>query len=311
MRFSMKTIKFSILAVLISMSLAQPLFGNRRLNVVTTTSDLAYIAKEVGGDRVKVTNLIRGYQDPHFIDPRPDYIVKLNRADVFIQIGLDLEIGWAPVLIRQSRNAKILMNGPGYCDASVGVRVLEIPQVKADRSQGDIHAFGNPHYWPDPVNAAIVARNIRTTYNRVDPAGRKYYNRQYKKFFKKMRVLTIREYRKFKPYRGLKVAVYHKEFVYLAHRFKFRVIKPIEEKPGVPPSANYLKEVIDTIRREKIKIILIAPWNNPRYARSVARQTGARLLVMPVCVNSESGINSYEKMITTMLYRLRKAASGR
>ena len=274
------------------------------LRVVTTTEDLAHLARRVGGTHVQVEALLRGYQDPHYADARPDFIVKMSRANVFVQVGLDLEIGWVPVLLRQSRNAAIQPAGPGFCDASRAVRVLEVPS-SADRSQGDLHAFGNPHYWLDPLNAVTMARNMRDTFTGVDPAHRKEYARNYARLVDALRTLTISESRLFAPFRGRAVAVYHREFSYLAERFGFRTSVSIEEKPGVPPSAAYLQKVVEEMRRQKIRVILIAPWNNPRYAQAVARQTKARVVVMPVSVLSEASVNSYEDAIRSMLARLR------
>ncbi len=294
-------------AVLATAAISPAASAKSKLNVVTTTQDIAYIASRVGGDRVKVEALAKGYENLHYISARPDFILKLRDADVFAEIGMDMEVGWTPPLLRQSRNAKIQKDGPGYCDTSAGIRVLQVP-ASADRSAGDVHAFGNPHYWPDPINAGIMARNLRDAMIRVDPAHRTVYNRNFKAFYRELRAFTIAEYRKFAPYRGLKVVEFHREFTYLAHRFKFNIVASIEEKPGVPPSATYMEKVIEIMKRENIKIILIAPFSNPRYARAIARRTGAQVLVMPISVGSQTGIRSYRQSIGTMLAMLRKAA---
>lgn len=166
---------------------------------------------------------------------------------------------------------------------------------------GDIHVFGNPHYWMNPLNAAIMARNLRDAMIRVDPDRRAHYERNYNALFERLRQFTKKELRRAAPLKGMKVAVYHKEFSYLAHRFGFNVAVSIEEKPGVPPSASYLKKVVEDIKREKIKVILIAPYNNPRYTRYVAERTGARVLVMPTSVGTISGFDTYEATISGML----------
>ncbi len=278
------------------------------LRVVTTTTDLAYIARQVGGDRVQAEALLQGSADPHYAQARPDYIVKLNKADVFVEVGLELEVGWAPAVQKAARNADILPGGKGYCNASEGVRILEKPQSRVDRSMGDVHALGNPHYWTDPVNAAIIARNIRDTFIRVNPAGKRDYQANYAAFHQRLKELTVAQAKLFAPYRGLKVAVYHKEFSYLAHRFGFDIVASIEEKPGVPPSAAYLREVTDLLEVEDVKIILTAPFNDQNYARSVAERVGGEVIVMPLSVNAESGVGTYEDSIATMLARLRAAA---
>lgn len=281
-----------------------------RLQVVTTTTDLAYIAAQVGGERVTAQALLNGGDDPHYAQARPDYIVKLNRADVFVTVGLELEIGWSPLIVQTSRNAKILGGGPGYCDASHGVRVLNRPRAQVTRAMGDVHALGNPHYWTDPVNAAIVARNIRDALIRVNPAGRRVYETNFLAFHDRLKGLTQREMKKFAPYRGLRVAVYHQEFTYLAERFGIEVVAAIEEKPGVPPSAAYLKEIVDLLRTEDVRIILTAPFNDQSYARSVAEKIDGRVVRMPISVNSEAGVDTYEKTIEVMLERLRTAADA-
>lgn len=277
------------------------------LQIVTTTTDLAYIAAQIGGDRVVAQALLMGRDDPHYAQARPDYIVKLNRADVFVEVGLELETGWSPLIVQASRNAKILGGGPGYCDASAGVRILGRPRGQVTRAMGDVHALGNPHYWTDPLNAAIAGRNIRDALIRVNPAGKRIYSANYRAFHERMKQLTIRETKKFAAYRGMRVAVYHQEFAYLAKRFGFEVVAAIEEKPGVPPSAAYLKEMVDLLQVEDVRIILTAPFNNQTYSRTVAEKVGGVVIEMPLSVRSEPEIDTYEKTIETMLERLRDA----
>jgi zinc/manganese transport system substrate-binding protein len=288
----------AIVSVIVQSSLSAE---DRKIRVVTTTADLAYLAREVGRDLVQVENLLPATADPHFADARPDFIVKLNRADILALIGLDLEVGWLPPIIQQSRNPKIFVGAEGYCDASVGIHVLEKPTGRVDRSMGDIHIFGNPHYWMDPLNAAIMARNLRDAMIRVDPDRRSEYEKNYNALFDRLRTFTKEQMNRFAPAKGTKVAVYHKEFSYLAHRFGFDASVSIEEKPGVPPSAAYLKKVVEDMNRENIRLILIAPYNNPRYANSVAEKTGAKVLVMPTTVGSMEGIDTYEASISRML----------
>lgn len=305
----------TVMAAVMAAFLPVPIGGVRiaaaPLQVVTTTTDLAYFAQRVGEDRVRATSLLKGNQDPHYFDPRPDFILRISRADLFAEIGLDLESAWTPPLLQQSRNEKIRKGGPGYCDASVDVRILEKPGGGVSRSMGDIHAFGNPHYWTDPLNALIAARNIRDTLTRVDPEGREAYDQNFRRFAQDLKRLTEEEIALFRPYRGLRVAVYHNEFGYLANRFGFEIAISIEEKPGVPPSANYLHDLIETIRRENIQIILISPFNDPRYARAVSAKTGAKIIIMPVSTGSEPEIKSYEDSIRTMLRRIREAAKSK
>lgn len=298
--------------VLVSLLLVAAMVGlpaqNQTVSVVTTTTDLAHFAERIGGDRVEVRALIGGDQDPHYFDARPDFIRHVNRADLFVEVGLDLEIGWAPLVLRRARNRDVMQGERGYVDASIGVDVLEVPEGRADRSGGDIHLFGNPHYWLDPLNASIMARNIRDGLIRVDPAARGLYEDNYRIFHQDMRRLAEDQMRQFAPYRGLKVAVYHNEFSYLEHRFGFEVVATIEEKPGVPPPGRYLREVTEQLRQEGVDIIVLAPWSPSQYADRVARTIGAEVIRLPVSVKSEPGIDSYEDVIRIGLSRLREAA---
>ncbi|HNC58255.1 MAG TPA: metal ABC transporter substrate-binding protein, partial [Leptospiraceae bacterium] len=198
------------------------------VNVVTTVTDLKYIAEQVGKDKIKVESMIRGFDDPHFVMTRPDFLVKLNQADVFCQVGLDLEIGWAPLLVQQSRNIKIQKGQNGFCDASVGINILGKPTVQLDRSMGDMHIFGNPHYISDPVNAIQVANNITLAFQRVDPDNNDLYQQNFEEFRERLINLTKEEMKLFKPYFGSKVAVFHDEFMYLANRFRFNANLTLE-----------------------------------------------------------------------------------
>lgn len=300
-----------VTSILLSLAVLPPLSAEReRLKVIATTTDLAYIAAQVGGDRVQASALLSGREDPHFARARPDYIVRLNRADLFIEVGMELEAAWSSIVRGSSRNADILGGGRGYCDASVGIRVLERPKTRITRAMGDVHGAGNPHYWTDPLNAVIIARNIRDALIRINPASKPVYQQNYLSFHERMKQLTIREARKFAPYRGLRVAVYHREFAYLAQRFGFEVVDSIEEIPGVPPSAARLREVSELLKAEGVRMILIAPYNDPGASESVAERIGAKVLRMPISVGSEPGVDTYEQVIETLLARIRSAADA-
>ncbi len=277
------------------------------LYLLTTTEDLADLARQVGREKVQVEALIPGDADPHYMDARPDFILKASRARILCRVGLDLEAGWLPQVLRQSRNSRIMAGGTGDCDAGRGVRILEKPPAGADRSMGDFHAYGNPHYWLDPVNAAIAARNILDALIRTDPVHEKEYRANYDRLHRRLKELTLRELKRMQPYRGRAVAVHHREFVYLAHRFGFRIAVSLEEKPGVPPSAAYLQKVVKTMKREKIGVILLSPYAPRSYADRVAERTGARVVVLPISVNVRGGIDSYEKSLSLTLRRLREA----
>jgi zinc/manganese transport system substrate-binding protein len=280
----------------------------RALNVVTTSTDLRYIAEQVGGTRVQAISLIRGFDDPHFVLTRPDFLVKLNRADVFCMVGLDLEIGWVPLLLEQSRNVGIQKGQNGYCDASVGIKILGKPTMAVDRSMGDMHIFGNPHYWSDPVNAIQIARTMADTFSRVDPESKAYYQANYESWKGKMVSLVREEMKKMEPFFGAKVAVFHDEFLYLANRFRFNANTTLEERPGVPPSNRYLEQVIKSMIANDIKVILISPVNNPKYAEYVSsRVPGSKVLVMPTSVEAIPEAKTYEESIRLGLGMIRAA----
>lgn len=276
-----------------------------KVKIVTTLTVLKYIAEQVGGDKVIVEALIPGDLDPHFADARPDYILKLNQADILVYIGMDLEIGWLPKLIEQSRNPKIYLGKPGNCDVSKGVYVLEKPTKQVDRSMGDIHIYGNPHYWLDPLNAVIIARNIKESLQKLDLENSNYYETQFLNFSNRIKNFTLQKIKEYQKLRDLKISVYHREFVYFVNRFGLKEIVSLEEKPGVPPSASYLKQVIDIINRENVKLIFIAPYNNHKYAKFVEERTKAKVIILPT--NLTDRIDSYEKLIQTILESIEKA----
>ncbi len=295
----MKT-KSSILFIIFTIFYIHPLLA--KIKVVTTLTVLEYIAKQIGKDFISTESLLPGDIDPHFADARPDYILKLNKADILVYIGMDLEIGWLPKLIEQSRNPKIYTGEPGNCDVSKDILVLEKPQGSINRSMGDIHIYGNPHYWLDPVNAVIIARNIKDSLIKIDLENKAFYEENFKEFSNRIKLYTIKLNKEYNNLKNLKVAVYHREFIYFLNRFDIKEVVSLEEKPGVPPSASHLKQVIDIIKKENIKIILIAPYNNPKYAEFVSNETGAKVVIVPTNLNKQ--IQSYEDLIETIFKKI-------
>ncbi len=278
------------------------------VNVITTVSDLKYIADQIGKNKIKSESMIRGFDDPHYVMTRPDYLVKLSDADVFCQIGLDLEIGWAPLLLQQSRNIKIQKGQNGFCDASVGINILGKPTIQVDRSMGDMHIFGNPHYSLDPVNAIQMGINISAALGRIDPENSEFYSNNLNEFKEKMITLVKEESKKFQPYFGSKVAVFHDEFLYLANRFKFNANLTLEERPGVPPSTRYLEQCIKNLNANKIKVILISPVNNPQFAEYVSSKVeGSIVLTLPTSVGGNKEAKTYEDMIRFNMKKIKEA----
>jgi zinc/manganese transport system substrate-binding protein len=277
------------------------------LHVVTSTTDLASIAKEIGGDLVTVESLTTGNIDLHFVSARPDFIMKMNRADVFVEIGLDLEAGWTPLLLSQARNPKIQRGRQGYCFAWKGIRLLQVPTGTVDRSMGDIHIFGNPHYWIDPLNGVQIAKNIKNTLSTIDYAHEKEYQRNYEVFVAKAKKITLDLMRLMRPHKGKKVVVYHQEFNYLADRFGFEISGTVEERLGVAPGPAWINKTVALIREQKIQVVLVSPWSNVGVARRVAEESGAKLLILPVQTSSGEGTETWLKMIETITRTLAAA----
>jgi zinc/manganese transport system substrate-binding protein len=279
-----------------------------KISIVTTTTNLKYIAEQIGKENVEVYSMIRGFDDPHFVMTRPDFLVKLNTADILCVIGLDLEIGWVPLLLQQSRNMKIQKGQIGYCDTSVGIKVLGEPTMMIDRSMGDMHIYGNPHYWLDPVNAIQMSANILASLKRVDPVNSVFYEQNYKDFKQRLVTLIKEETKKFEPYFQSRVAVFHDQFVYLANRFKFTANLTLEERPGVPPSSRYLEQVISNMISQEIKVILISSYHNISYAEYVSSKVpGSKVIVIPDSIGAFESIKTYEQIISESLSLIRES----
>ncbi len=278
---------------------AQPFVAATAVRIVTTTTDLASIAKEVGGNRVEVDSLTEGNIDLHFVSARPDFIMKMNKADVFVEIGLDLEASWTPLLLNQARNSKIQRGQQGYCYAFKGIRLLQVPTGTVDRSMGDIHVFGNPHYWIDPLNGIQIAKNILNTLSLVDYEHEKEYRANYEVFVAKVKKLTLNLMRLMKLHKGKKLVVYHQEFNYLADRFGLDIAGSVEQRLGIAPGPAWINKTVALIKEQKIPVVLVSPWSNVGIARRVADESGARLLILPVQTGSGDNTETWLKMIET------------
>ena len=250
------------------------------LNVVATTPDLAAIAREIGGPAVTVTALAKPTEDPHFVDPKPSHLVTLNRADVLIEGGAELELGWLPPLLDNARNDRIAAGAPGRIIASQGIRMLEIPAT-FDRSKGDIHSLGNPHFLVDPLDAKIVAANIADHFARLQPASAEAFKANLQKFNATVDRKLAEWQKQLEPFRGAKLVSYHKDFVYFAARFNLDIVETLEPKPGIAPSPAHLAQVISAMQSSKARVILVQPYQNRKTAETVARQTQAAVLDMP------------------------------
>ena len=263
------------------------------LNVVTATEDLAAIAREVGGDKIKAESLSRGYQDPHFVEAKPSFVLRLNKADLLIAVGRELEIGWLPPLITQSRNARIQPGGDRYLDASLTARILEIPTGQITRAMGDVHPAGNPHYWLDPGNGKRIAKAIEGKLAAISPGDAAYFAQHEEDFEKRVSDAEKRWLALMAPYKGTKVVTYHRSWPNFAERFGLDVIGYVEPKPGIPPSPSHTLELIQEMKRQNVKIIMVEPYFDSKTPNSIARETGAKVLVMPPSVGGEKEITDY------------------
>ena len=277
--------------------------ASAQLRVVATTPDLASIAREIGGSAVNVVALAKPTEDPHFVDAKPSHIVTLNRADVLIEGGAELELGWLPPLLESSRNAKIGTGAPGRVVASSGVRMMEIP-TSFDRSKGDVHSLGNPHFLVDPQDAKIVARNIADHFTQVDRKNAALYASNLAKFNNALDIKTIQWVRALAPYRGSKIVTYHKDFLYFANRFGLVIAGELEPKPGIAPSPSHLANVIGAMKSQGVKVVLLQPYQNRRTAETVARRTGATVLAMPQQPGARDNTGTYFAMMDNLVNTL-------
>jgi len=270
--------RFSSLPLICSVALAAvPVAAQAKLNVVATTPDLASIAKEIGGEHIDITTLAKPTEDPHFVDAKPSFIVKLNHADVLIEGGAELEIGWLPALLDQSRNSKLAPGASGHVACAQDVSLLEVPTT-LDRSRGDIHAAGNPHYLVDPVNAKIVAQHIANAFCAQDEKGCVAYRANLKKFNDAIDAKLAEWERIIAPFKGQQIVAYHNSWLYFGNRFGLKIDLFLEPKPGVPPTPTHLAEVITKMKQDKVHVIIVDPYLNRRTAETVAEKTGATVV---------------------------------
>jgi ABC-type Zn uptake system ZnuABC Zn-binding protein ZnuA len=279
------------LSGLLALGFSAPL--RAAVNVVASTEDLAALTREVGGDKVKVDFIGRGYQDPHFVEAKPSFILKLHSADLLVLVGRELEIGWLPPLIQQSRNAKIQQGADGYLDASLTARILEIPTGQITRAMGDVHPLGNPHYWLDPENGRRIAKAIELKLASAAPADASYFASRYADFDKRLAEGEKRWDAAVAPYKGLKIVTYHRSWPNFCERFGLEVIGYVEPRPGIPPSPSHTIELIQEMKRQNVKILLVEPYFDLKTPNSVGRETGAKVLVMPPSVGGVKEITDY------------------
>lgn len=335
-----------VLWMAVSWMSAQAVAADAPLEVCATIPDLGSLTKEVGGDEVKITVFAKGPQDAHFMEARPSFIKALSRADLFLQAGLDLEVGWAPRLLQGARNPSVLRGASGFLDASVAVTPLEKPAGIIDRSLGDVHPLGNPHYLLDPVNGVLVARAIRDRLVSLRPTRREYFEERYAVFVKKLavkllgekliekydaekilRLYTTERFLPFleaqgdrellggwaarmTPFRGAALVADHNTWPYLAQRYALRIVDHLEPKPGIAPTTRHLAEVIHKIETLKVRGVLAVVYFDLRHARFVSEKTGVPVIELAHQCGSRPGTDDYLSLCEYNVKQLEKALGG-
>jgi len=287
-----------ILSVFLSAFSAQA-----KLNVVATLPDFGSIAREIGGDNVNVTVLAKPTEDPHFVDARPSFVVALRSADVLIDGGAELELGWLPPLLQNARNAKLDVGKPGRVQASQGIRLMNVP-TNVTRAAGDVHALGNPHFAVDPIIAKAIAQHIAQSFSAIDAANAATYDANYKKFEAAINAKLQGWGATMLPFKGQHVAAYHDSWPYFGHRFGLEIDIFLEPKPGIPPSPSHLAEVIAQMKAQKIKAIIVEPYHDRKIAERVASATGAQVVDFAQYPGALPNTDSYIKLIDALVSRL-------
>ncbi len=292
-----------ITALAVLLAFGHALSAAAAVNVVCTHATLADLARSIGGNKVSISCLSKGTQDPHTVEPRPSQVVQLSHADLFVRIGMDLDM-WADSLQAASRNSKIAKGAPGDVDASAGIRKLEVPSGRLDPSMGDIHIYGNPHYWLDPENGLRVAYNIMNGLIRVDPGSADYYKANYKELYRAIKAKEAVWMKQMAPVQGAKIVSYHRTWPYFLRRFGLESAGELEPKPGIPPSPSHIAELANRMKQEHVRVILLERFYPTRFADLLAKQSGAKVVRVPVSVGGAPGINNYVELMNNIVDQL-------
>src|SRR3982074_209489 len=295
-------------AAIVTASLFFPsMAAAKKLNVITSTTDLAALTQEVGGDKVNVESIAKGYQDPHFVEAKPSFLLKLRQADLLIAVGLQLEIGWLPPLVTQSGNPRIQVGAPGYLDASQFAEILEIPQGTVTRAEGDVHPLGNPHYWLDPDNGRRIARGIANKLADMDPADGAFFQQRFQDFEKRLLAAEKKWLADMKPFHGRKVVTYHNSAPNFAKHFGLNVVGFVEPRPGIPPTPSHTLEVINMMKRDHVKVIMVEPYFDRKTPDSIARETGGTVVEYLPSVGGVKEVTTYFQLFDYDIALLTKA----
>jgi ABC-type Zn uptake system ZnuABC Zn-binding protein ZnuA len=282
----------SLVALALAASLLSVASAADKVRVVATIPDLKALTEEVGGNLVEVESLIRGTQNAHDVEMRPSLMLKLRRADLLVENGLELD-AWADVAVQGSNNGKIVRGAPGRVDVSRGVPVLEVPSTRVDRSMGDVHPLGNPHYTMDPGMAPIVAQNLVDGLAGVAPEHRAAFEKNRQAFLARLDEAMARWTRALAPVKGARVVVYHLYWSYVLNRLGLSQAAAVEDRPGIPPSPAHLTRLIRQMKEERIKVLVVAPWNDLKLATRVADEAGAKVVVLAPMVGGVKGADTY------------------
>lgn len=278
-----------------------------KLRVITTTEDLAAITEAIGGPHVQVESLTPGTRDPHFAEAKPSMVRKLFRADLLILVGAELEVGWLPALLRSARNSKVQPGQPGYLDLSTQVELLGKAGGSVDRSMGDVHAAGNPHYWLSPENGRLMARAIALRLAELDKGHAMDFAANLKVFEQRLDARLAKWQTALAPLKGQPVVAYHTSLLYLADAFGFNIVVQVEPKPGIAPSAAHISSLIQQIKQQQIKLLLMEPYYERRSGQLLSDKTGIRVAVIPQSVGAKDGIHSYFDLFDGIVAEIRAA----
>src|SRR6187401_2260348 len=276
--------------------LLAPAIASAQLKVVATTEDLGSLASEIGGDKVSGTALAKVYQDPHFVDPKPSFILAVSRADLLIVVGRELEVGWLTPLLTSSRNSKIQPGSKGYLDASMTVKILEIPTGQITRAMGDVHPSGNPHYWLEPGNGRRMAQAIRDKLSELLPNDKAMFAQRYTDFDQRLAGAEKRWDAAIAPYKGTKIVTYHRSWPNFMERFGLEVMGYVEPKPGIPPSPAHTLELIEEMKRQGAKLIVVEPYFDLKTPQAITNQLGGKVLVLAPSVGGAKEAGDYIKL---------------
>src|SRR5215472_16000159 len=293
-------------AVILAVLSSTAAYG-KKLNVVTSTTDMAALVQEVGGDHISVESIARGYHDPHFVEAKPSFLLKLRQADLLVVVELQLEIGWLPPLITQSGNPRIQVGAGGFLDASQFAEILDIPTGPVTRAMGDVHPLGNPHYWLDPDNGRRIARGIAGKLGELDPSNSAYYQDRFKDFDKRLSDAEQKWDAEMKQFHGRKVVTYHNSFPNFAKHFGLQVIGYVEPRPGIPPTPSHTIDLIGLMKRENCKVILVEPYFDLKTPQAIARDTGGTVVQYLPSVGGEKQVTTYFQLFDYDIGLLTKA----